>query len=358
MTAQIEVKSDLTAIPYPPSWLDRLNRWAGRLPIPAWLFYGLLGLFFITSFSLIQWAAGQYPVGTFYPLHLFIFGTGPYLLALIYYLDRYAHTAMNRFRPALSATPEQETLLRYQLTTIPARSIWYATFIGVGIGVFGFLIPLDQRMKLYNFADTALSIFLYHAFYIMSWITLCVFVYHSIHQLRLMNIIFTQHARISLFHRRPLFGFAWLSAYTAIGVAFLVSGVVFLPGINNLSTNAQSIALAIFLLIAIPFPLVTFLWPLLGIHRLLTVEKEHFLDENGATLERTMSEIRQRVSSNELADIEKLHKILQTVESEDRLLKQIPTWPWQPEALRSVVATLLLPIILWMIQQFLQRFLR
>ena len=325
--------------------------------MPAWLFYGLVGLFFTTGFTLMQWAAGTYPVGRFYPLHLFIFGTSPYLLALIYYLDRYAHTAINRFRPALNTTPEQEMLLRYKLTTIPARSIWYATFIGVGIGVFGFLVPLDQRMKLYNFADTAVSIFFYHAFYILSWITLCVFVYHSIHQLRLMNIIFTRHTRVNIFHRRPLFGFAWLSAYTAIGEAFLVAGVVFLPDTNNLSTNAQSIALAIFLFIAIPFPLVTFLWPLLGIHRLLAAEKEHFLDENGVTLERTMREIRQRVRSDELADIEMLHRVLQTVETEDRLLKQIPTWPWQPEALRSVVATLLLPIILRLIQQLIQRFL-
>ena len=58
-----------------------------------------------------------------------------------------------------------------------------------------------------------------------------------------------------------------------------------------------------------------------------------------------------------VADIEMLHKVLQTVETEDRLLKQIPTWPWQPEALRSVVATLLLPIILRLIQQLIQRFL-
>ncbi len=34
---------------------------------------------------------------------------------------------------------------------------------------------------------------------------------------------------------------------------------------------------------------------------------------------------------------------------------RIPTWPWEPGALRGLVAALLLPVVIWLIQFFLGR---
>ncbi len=360
MTAQPPLdtpnKSDTMSLPYSPSWLDGLEKWLDRLPIPVWLFYGLLAVISIVGFAAVQWAAGQYPVGTLYPIHIYIMGVGFYMLGLLYYLDRYAHTAFTRFYPALDATPEHEKLFRYQLTTLPARSTWVATIIGLGIGALAFLIPFQEGARLYNYAGTSLSIALYLALYILLWGITSVGVYHTIHQLRVMNFIFTQHTHVSLFHHRPLYAFAWLSAYTTIGLILPFGAILVAPEITNSAGIVQSITLVIFLTIFLLLPFTTFLWPLLGIHRLLVEEKERLLDDNATAMEHTMQEIRQRVRSNELAEIDSLNKVLGTLETESRLLRQISTWPWQPGALQSVIAAILLPVGISLIQRVLLRF--
>lgn len=100
-----EAKSRITSLPYPPSWVDRLHAWVRRLPLPAWLFYTLVTLLLIFAFTWVEWQAGQYPVGTLDPFHVLIIGAGPYALALVHYLDRYAHLSLTRFRPAQSRMP-------------------------------------------------------------------------------------------------------------------------------------------------------------------------------------------------------------------------------------------------------------
>lgn len=110
----------------------------------------------------------------------------------------------------------------------------------------------------------------------------------------------------------------------------------------------------------LPAPLlaiVYFLWPLLGIHRLLEAEKVRLVDANQTLLEDVFQRIETCARTEQLDDIERLSQLMASLQPKDRILKQISTWPWQPEALRSVIATVLLPILSWLAQQVLQRFL-
>ncbi len=348
-----EVKNDTTSIPYPPSWIDRLNHWLDRLPIPVWLFYTLIGLALIFGFAGVEWQAGQYPVGTLYPLHVLIDGGICYALALVYYLDRYAHTVLTRFRPALIADAEQEALLRYRLSTLPARPTLYASLMGFGVGVLSLIVPESQRAQLYNYADTSISVVLYMVIYISLTTIAGAIIYHAFHQLRAINLIYTQHTRINLFHRRPLYALAWLSAFTALGFEVITfAGNVASPRVSGTVAFVQYATESpeVFL------PIVVFVWPLLGIHRLMVAEKERLLDQNQTALEKAMHEIHQCASARQLDDVGQLNVLMESLETEARLLKQIPTWPWQPEVLRSLMATVLLPIIIWLAQEVLQHF--
>lgn len=349
-----EVNSSTITAPYPPSWVDRLQVWVDRLPVAAWLFYALIGLLLVFGFAWVEWQAGQYPVGTLFPIHVFIMGAGPFALALIYYLDHYAHTALTRFRPALIVDAEQEALLLYRLTTLPARPTLYATLAGAGLAAPGFLIPAGQQAQLYGYADTPISAVFYMSIYVLLNMIAGAFIYHIVHQLREINLIYTQHTRINLFHHRQLYALAWLSAFTAIGLTLgLFTGLASAPSLSGTAALIQwSIGIPILLI-----PVVIFLWPLLGIHRLLAAEKERLLDANQSEIERTLQEIHESASAKRLDDIGRLNQLLESLQTEDRLLKQIPTWPWQPAALRSVIATVLLPLVIWLAQQLLlQRF--
>ena len=340
---------------YPPSWADRLLDWIDRLPGPAWVAYTLLGVLLVAGFTVVQWAFDSYPAGTLHPMHVLLSGGIAYSLALIHYLDRYAGHAFSRFRPALDAPPGYEDLLRYQLTTMPARATWIATFAGAGMGMLtSFLIPYEQRLQAYGFADNALSAVLYNAVYIVFWAVTGVLIYHIFHQLRLVDVIFKRHAYINLYQRRPLYGMAWISAYSGIfaglwailGSAVASSALPFLDPTSALLQGLASYAL-------LPLIPVIFITPLWGVHRLLEAEKDRLLDINAASMEGVYRDLYQQHGNWNLDDVERQKHLLDMLDMEARMIQKIPTWPWQPEVPRTVIATILIPIGIWLIQQVL-----
>lgn len=50
-----------------------------------------------------------------------------------------------------------------------------------------------------------------------------------------------------------------------------------------------------------------------------------------------------------------MNKAMASLEIERAALVRVPTWPWDPGTLRTVIAALLLPIIIWLIQYGLER---
>lgn len=344
---------------YPPSWVDRLVDWIDRLPGPPWAAYVVMSLLLIIGYAAIQWASGAYPIGTFHRIHVFL-GIGiPFTLALLHYLDRYTDAAFTRFRPALDAPPGYERLLRFQLTTMPVRPVWVATLAGIGMGSMGFLIPYPQRLLAYGFADNLPSAVLYNVLYIVFWIVTAAFIYHTFHQLRLINVIFRRYTRINLFQRRPMYGLAWISAYTAIfGGLWTISAVALVattaPFLDQTSVMLQFIS-SYALLPLIP---ITFITPLWGVHRLLVAEKERMLDENMASVEGALQDLRQHLVARDLDECKRVNDLMGSLELEARVIRQIPTWPWQPEAPRTVIATILIPIGIWLVQRLLDPALR
>lgn len=339
---------------YPPSWADRLLSQIDRLPGPAWAVFVALGLLLTLGFSALQWAHGSYPVATFHHMHVLLCGGIAFSLALIYYLDRYADHAFNRFRPALVAQPGYDSALRYRLTTMPARATLVATLAGAGMGLLGFLIPYEQRLQAYGFADNLLSAVFYNAIYIVFWAVTGVLIYHVFHQLRQIDIMFRHYTRINLFQRRPLYGMAWISAYTGIfagswaifGSAVAAPSMQFLDQTSVLLQTLSSYAL-------LPLIPVIFITPLWGVHRLLEAEKDRLLDINAATMEDVYKDLYRQLGDRNLGNVDRQKDLLDMLDMEARMIRQIPTWPWQPEVPRTVIATILIPIGLWLIQQVL-----
>jgi len=53
--------------------------------------------------------------------------------------------------------------------------------------------------------------------------------------------------------------------------------------------------------------------------------------------------------------MDSLNKALASLEIEAGALRRIQTWPWDPGAVRGLVAALLLPIVVWLLQLLLGR---
>jgi hypothetical protein len=149
-----------------------------------------------------------------------------------------------------------------------------------------------------------------------------------------------------------LYAFSSLSARTAIGIlAISYSWYATVPAIfgdvTGLITGLGLLAIGVF----------TFVWPLLGVHNLLVEEKGRLLSDCAQRQEVAITKLHQRIDADQIERMDDLNKVMASLEIEHTTLRRISTWPWQPETLRWFVAALLFPVVVWLSQRLLERFL-
>jgi hypothetical protein len=199
-------------------------------------------------------------------------------------------------------------------------------------------------------ADSPIAANLLSAVYWIGWWVMGAFLYHTIHQLRVINRIYEGHTRIHLSAMSPLYAFSTVTALTAATLVIATYGWTALNP-ENLTQPASIVVIALITLLALG----AFAWPLLGTRRILAKEKAQRLDQVSLRLEAVFSEMHERIDSREIEELEALTKVVSVLETERDTLKAISTWPWQPETLRFLATALLLPLLLWIIQFILQQ---
>jgi hypothetical protein len=344
-----QVKAKSVSRPYAPSWLDRFSVWLARLPGPSWAYY--LGIWLVLVLIQIAalWGEGAYPAGTFLANHTAIAGLIPFLLALSRFLDNKAGAALATLRPAMKASEEEYQRLRYQLTTLPSLPTLMVSLIGVASIVL-LNVMLDSFRDFGGLGAFPVSRTLIYLMYLGAWWVVAAFLYHTVHQLRTIHLIYTRYTRVNLFKMRPLYGLSGVTALTGVGLTVITYGWMAI----NPELWGELISMAIVLPItALVFA--AFIWPLLGIHRLLEEEKGRLLDECSVRIETAIAVLHRRVDSEGLEGMDDLNKTISSLEIEQNLLERIPTWPWRPETVRLLITALALPLGLWFIQYVLQR---
>jgi predicted PurR-regulated permease PerM len=101
----------------------------------------------------------------------------------------------------------------------------------------------------------------------------------------------------------------------------------------------------------------SFIWPLWEMHNLLVREKARQEAELSQRVAGAIAEIKKRMDAGELAGMEQMKNSMESLTLAQGVLDKVPTWPWQAETIRAVVTALLLPVVLWLIQRALDRFL-
>ncbi len=345
--------------PYPPSWVDRFTDRVDRLPIPWWSFYLIVGLLLEVLQVTILWRDGIFATHGvqffqfYFPIN--------YVLAifLMHAFDRRAMIALERFRPALRPDASPYPRLQYELTTLPPRPTIMAGLIGLAFGAFsvaaGQVGLQDYPMFGLNASPTALTFML--ATFIPTlwfWFTL---IYHTIHQMRTVSRIYTQQTQVDLHRLQPVYALAGLTALTALGFAVYTYPWLADPGAQP---GALPTAYSTVVFLTLPFyvwPILIFVLPLWGAHRILVERKEAELAEAGRRRESIAQRFHQRLERDPLGGMGEFHNALATLELESAALEKIPTWPWPRGMFRNLMAAFLLPVLLWLIQYVLQRLL-
>jgi len=342
-------RSESKPRPYAPSWVDILNAWVGRLPGPSWSYYLGLGLVLSIAQAIVLWVEGALPAGTL-PVHGYLAGAIALILALFHYLDERAGAALATLRPALKASEQEYGELHYRLTTLPMGSTLLASLVVLATALLNEVLA-GEPYHLEALDPFPISAGLLRLIYYFCWGVFGAFIYHTVHQLRLIDRIYTRHTRISLFRMKPLYAFSNLTAFTAGSLTVIPYG--FLAVSPGVVINDPAVLVPVLIIQSVA--VVTFIWPQLGIHRLQVAEKDRLLDEVYQRLKATIVELHRRVDDGELEKMDELSGTFANLETELSILKEIPTWPWQPETVRWLVTALVLPLGLWIIQYLLQR---
>ncbi|MCP4541049.1 MAG: hypothetical protein GY832_28265 [Chloroflexi bacterium] len=335
--------------PYALSWINRLNTWVEQLSGPSWLYYLGLGLVLFLAQVIVLRVEGA-SLGVTLPMQGFIAGVIAFILALCHYLDARASTALETLRPALNTSEKEYDDLHYRLTTLPARST-------VLLSLVAFLTPFliesigNEPYRLEALAPFPISANLFRLLYLICWGVFGTLFYHTVHQLRLINRIYTEHTRINLFRMMPLYAFASLTAFTAGSLTVIPYAFFYVNRISFMNDSGALVTVLVIQFLAI----VAFVWPQLGIHRLQDAEHARLLDEINRRYETITTELHRRVDAGELQNIGDLNTAMSSLEMERQTLARISTWPWQPETVRWLVTALVLPLGLWLVQYFLQR---
>lgn len=202
--------------PYSPSWHDRLQIALERSKLPLGYFYlgaWLLPLGMITG---LTWWHGIYLVGVFPLFHATLWGTSILALGLLHYLDHSAIASLQAFRPVLDVCEEDYSILQYRLTHLPAKKTLLIAVLGALVGVGEILMLPEDEVQGLKLFTTPLARVVEMAMYVFGWIFFGTLIYHTIHQLRVVQHIYQHCTRVNLFRLDPLYSFSWLTARTAL----------------------------------------------------------------------------------------------------------------------------------------------
>ena len=332
----------------PKSWVDYLQRVLMRAPVPWWLpLVGIVLALITLEVILLNTAEGgtlrnpaPVAVMTLYAALV------PYLFGLLFFLDRSASVAIERLRPVIRESSDWR-VLRAKISNMPFWPALFSTLVGL---LFFILVRIFAGVPgdpiLSGTTETTRWIRLFEG--VLLWPLTSVSIYHAIRQLGIIDKIYTHHVEISLLNQSPLYGLARVSSYTSIGLIIPTSLV--LLAVTGLTRDPLSLGVAISVT---GLSLFIFLAPLYKLHLVLDTEKDRRLFVNSQSIEGQVQKLHSQGDSFTYEYIDQIHRAIETFNLERDIIHSSPTWPWAPGSIKGTTAALLLPTVIWIIQQVL-----
>lgn len=343
-------KTTNAQLPFAPSFIDRFMRSIERLPVPFWLTYLILFNLQSVINHVVSWVDGWVPAWSFNAI-LFLFPLWQWgTLAIMTYLNTVAEASLASFRPLLNLDDEAVGKIKFEFTTMPnygvlligiVWSIVYVLLSYLAYKLFYVQYGLGIPMQAFIFLEGLICFATGGAIY-----------YHSLRQLFLVHRTLKMTRTIDLFHLEPVYAFSRLTSQTGVSwiIMFVLTLIIF-P--LRLVSQIVVIIWGIQLVLAVA----AFVLPLRSVNHSLVVEKRRLLAEQQQRVESTLAHLHTHIDQNELSEVGQLNNALAGLNTERTILEKIPTWPWRTETLTGFLSAIGLPIILFLIQNILRKWL-
>lgn len=335
--------------PYSPAITNRLTRWIRSAPLPTALvfLFILLGELALGVFS--KALAGVLParpysapdIYEFFISSIFVVG----VLWFNFFMDREILEAFDNSKALFTGPEEEFQELRYRFAVLPLLpEILVAVISGVvavaaGIEEYGFsdLVPGVPEL-LVNWTLPAVLTF--------------VFAFRVARTIFLMAEFYTRDLNINLFNIPPIYELSSMAAKAGI---FLV--ILWYP--NSALELDRPVADDLFRVsvatLVGAIPLASFLIPMAILNRRLSAEKARLLTKASLQLEAAFKQVEERFEQGQLAEMANLESGIANLIAQKNYVESIPTWPWGQGTFRIALSAVMLPVIVWLIQQILDR---
>jgi hypothetical protein len=338
--------------PYAPSWLDQTTGWIRRLPIPSWLFYLLLILIFVAVETVPKWLDGTYQVGVFVPFHVVFAATFAFSLAAHRYLIDSVGTVKTAFHGVFDGDDAKLASLLYQITTSPARATLLWSLGAAGISSLSWVVVGDSLPRYLLLSTSPLAAIVDYVMMTVTWALIAAISCYCVHLIQVLNDYLVRRARIDIFKLGSLYAFSGLTG--RIAVTFLLGNYIWYltdPAPPDLSVWRawRLVATIALVLVAVA----AFLYPLIGVHQVLEMQKRRLLEQNGQQVRTVMSRVYHLLDSGESGDLVALKNATDSLIAEQNTLEKLPTWPWHADTLRLVSTALVLPLLAYLIERIL-----
>jgi hypothetical protein len=194
-----------------------------------------------------------------------------------------------------------------------------------------------------------------NVYFVVIWFVYGAWIYHALHQLKVINWLYTSKAVVDPFYPEPLYALSGITFRTVILVLSIAYGWYLVVTGGTLSTSPWEPGFVLTYIFMLGLALLATIWPLWGAHQLLVDAKNQAVKGNARNYKAVVEELHRIVSVRELDEIDGWHKALAALDIERRHLDRLATWPWSPGAFRNLILALIVPIIIWIVQYGLQQ---
>ncbi|MEX1246929.1 MAG: hypothetical protein WEA61_00480 [Anaerolineales bacterium] len=334
--------------PYPPSWLDRLNAWVELLAMPGFVFYVLFYLAvivtqiaagYITGYQSLDQDLTQVFLYQLFTLEALYYNYISYGLAL---------DALASFQSLLKTSKRQIQVLKYEFAILPAGKTLGLTVVTVAASIG--LAYISPTLFGTSVAINAGYVFYQSLGWVFSLFGAVILVYRLLHQIRRVSRIYELVNKVDLYNLGPIYSLSSFMGKASLILLFILY--------SNLFSDPTNLGIAGFLQGSLAISIVAlagFVWPLLGINRRLVAEKAKLIQESGRQVRAAFERLNKEQESRNLANMGNTRQLLDAVIRKREYIQNIPTWPWQPGTFRGLLLGVVLPILIWLVQQVLLR---
>ncbi len=329
---------------FTPRWLYRFSAFIEKLPISGWLLAFLLIAANGVLINVVAWSQGTFPFGE---TRIFLLIGGLYQIVFyaqwLFLTHRAVPAIHDFFQGSKKNSAQIETILS-DFVSLP--SPWGGLFflIGAAIGAIGYYVALVPLLPLT--AELLPAWFLFNAIISGGFYTLSLarIVRQSIIARRLYREL-----EIDLFNPAPLHA---LTRYSVTNIATLVLAlyVVQLIAWPPLIISLFGI---VYQLIGYCALVAFFFAQIFAVNQRMRGAKENLLTQLSKDIESVHNNVHKAVQKQAYGAVGKMQATVSTLRNEQEIIQRIPTWPWQPETLRNLLAPLLLPAMAYLIQRLL-----